>query len=80
MNVENPFVGQSVAELYARARPALHRHVVTYMLARQPRIRRAIDLACGTGLSTRPLLDIASSVTGIDRSPDRLLRDPLVQP
>jgi SAM-dependent methyltransferase len=68
VEVLNPFVGGAVAVRYAQARPALHHHVIEFMLARQPRARRAIDLACGTGLSTVPLVDVASSVVGVDAS------------
>gem|GEM_PF-5425132 len=31
------------------------------------RIFRALDIGCGTALSTRPLTDFASQVIGIDR-------------
>jgi ubiquinone/menaquinone biosynthesis C-methylase UbiE len=37
-----------------------------------PRVHRAIDLACGTGLSTIPLSRIAEHVVGLDRSPEML--------
>jgi SAM-dependent methyltransferase len=72
VNVENPFVGQSVAARYAHARPALHGHVVDLLLARTPRVHRAIDVACGSGLSTLPLSRIAEHVVGMDRSPEML--------
>lgn len=72
MPVENPFVGQGVGARYARARPALHDRVVDLILARQPRVPRAIDLACGTGLSTMPLLKVAGHVVGLDISSDML--------
>jgi ubiquinone/menaquinone biosynthesis C-methylase UbiE len=44
----------------------LHHHVVDLLDQRQPPVRRALDLACGTGLSTRPLISIASMVVGLD--------------
>jgi SAM-dependent methyltransferase len=72
----NPFVGDAVANRYARARPALHHHVTELILARQPRVRRAIDLACGTGLSTTPLLEVARHVAGVDVSPEMLTLAP----
>ena len=72
MEVLNPFVGDTVAARYARARPALHRHVAELMLARQPRVHRALDLACGTGLSTTPMLEVAQQVVGVDVSSEML--------
>lgn len=72
MSVQNPFRGQSVAARYASSRPPLHEHVAQQILARQPRVHRAIDLACGTGLSTTPLLKVADHVVGVDLSPEML--------
>jgi SAM-dependent methyltransferase len=46
------------------------------MLARQPKVRRAIDLACGTGLSTTPLLEVARQVVGVDASSEMLTLAP----
>jgi SAM-dependent methyltransferase len=76
MEVLNPFVGQAVAARYARARPALHHHVAELVLARQPKVHRALDLACGTGLSTSPLLEVARQVVGVDVSPEMLALAP----
>jgi ubiquinone/menaquinone biosynthesis C-methylase UbiE len=76
MEVLNPFVGQAVAARYARARPALHHHVAELVLARQPKVRRALDLACGTGLSTTPLLALARQVVGVDVSSEMLALAP----
>jgi ubiquinone/menaquinone biosynthesis C-methylase UbiE len=64
--VSSPFTGSTVAARYARSRPALHHHVVEILGQRLPLAHRALDLACGTGLSTRPLLSIASIVVGVD--------------
>jgi ubiquinone/menaquinone biosynthesis C-methylase UbiE len=64
--VVSPFTGPAVAARYARARPPLHHHVVALLGERQPPILHALDLACGTGLSTRPLIDIAANVVGVD--------------
>ena len=72
MSVKNPFIGRRVAGRYARARPGLHDRVVDLILARQSRARRAIDLACGTGLSATPLLSVAQHVVGVDVSRDML--------
>ncbi len=37
-----------------------------------PRGQRALDVGCGTGKSTQPLLELGYSVTGCDPSPDML--------
>jgi SAM-dependent methyltransferase len=50
----------------------LHHHVAELVLARQPKVRRALDLACGTGLSTTPLLEVARQVVGVDVSREML--------
>lgn len=70
--VANPFSGPTVAARYARARPALHHHVVELLLARGHAADRALDVGCGTGLSTRPLASIARTVVGVDESNDML--------
>jgi ubiquinone/menaquinone biosynthesis C-methylase UbiE len=76
VNVKNPFVGHRVAERYANVRPGLHRYVVDLILARRGRVSRAIDVACGTGLSTSPLLAVAQKVVGVDVSWDMLAMAP----
>ena len=70
----NPFVGASVANRYAVARPALHRHAIALMAGRVPTVRRAIDIGCGTGLSTLPLAAMARIVVGVDASADMIRR------
>jgi SAM-dependent methyltransferase len=70
--VLNPFADTVVAARYAQARPALHHHVVELLAARLPRADRAIDVGCGTGLSTRPLAVLANTVVGIDVSEEML--------
>jgi ubiquinone/menaquinone biosynthesis C-methylase UbiE len=70
--VWNPFVGARIAERYARARPALHDRAVAAMRERLAPPRRAIDLGCGTGLSTRALASFAPAVIGVDVSLDML--------
>jgi SAM-dependent methyltransferase len=68
----NPFVGASVAARYADARPPLHAHAVRLLAERIPPVHRAIDLGCGTGLSTEPLASVADLVVGVDVSEDML--------
>ena len=64
----NPFVGANVAARYASARPALHDAAVARLLQATGGAHRAIDLGCGTGLSTRALLEAADMVVGVDAS------------
>ena len=66
--VVNPFVGEAVAARYDRVRPALHQDVARLLADRLPRARRAIDVGCGTGLSTHALTSFADTVIGIDIS------------
>jgi SAM-dependent methyltransferase len=70
--VSNPFSGPVVAARFARSRPALHHHVVDLLLARGDNVDRALDVGCGTGLSTRPLTSIARTIVGVDVSMDML--------
>jgi predicted TPR repeat methyltransferase len=72
--VINPFVGEAVAARYAQARPSLHHHVARLLADRLPKPRRALDVGCGTGLSTRPLGSFADIVVGIHES-EAMLRD-----
>jgi SAM-dependent methyltransferase len=64
-----------MAEGYARARPPLHARIVercVALLGRRTRVRVAVDLGCGAGLSTRPLLGAADVVIGLDPSAEML--------
>jgi ubiquinone/menaquinone biosynthesis C-methylase UbiE len=66
--VINPFATRTVAKRYASARPNLHHHVTPILLERVPQPRRALDLGCGTGLSTGALRGFATVVVGVDAS------------
>ncbi|MDP9184875.1 MAG: methyltransferase domain-containing protein [Actinomycetota bacterium] len=68
----NPFVGASVAGRYAAARPALHGQAIALLASRVPEVPRAIDIGCGTGLSTHALAGVAGHVVGVDASEDML--------
>jgi SAM-dependent methyltransferase len=72
VNAVNPFVGASVAARYAAARPALHERTLRAIAARFPHARRALDLGCGTGMSTRAARFVADRVIGVDASADML--------
>jgi ubiquinone/menaquinone biosynthesis C-methylase UbiE len=72
--VANPFVGDAVAARYADARPPLHRHAAALLAERIPRLDRALDVGCGTGLSTEPLVSVARLIIGADVSTAMLRR------
>ncbi len=63
------FEHDRVAAGYASARPFLHPEVFARVrgLIRTPEpLRRALDVGCGTGMSSVALLDLAREVTGVD--------------
>jgi len=65
----NPFATASMAEGYARARPPLHAHIfkrIVALLGGTVHAEVALDLGCGSGLSTRPLHAVARRVVGVD--------------
>jgi SAM-dependent methyltransferase len=57
-----------MAEGYTRWRPPVHRHVIEKVRAELgwQLVDRALDLGCGAGLSTEPLLAMARRVTGLE--------------
>ena len=60
---------------YAASRPALHPQLIERMrsrLAASARLRCALDVGCGAGLSTAPLERIAERMIGIDPSIEML--------
>ena len=71
MSTSNPFSASEVAERYARGRPYHHRRTLERGLAFGPSIHDgvALDVACGTGLSTRALAELGFPVVGIDLTP-----------
>lgn len=73
--IVNPFTGPVVGKLYARARPRLH-HIVIERVAKLLEIRsplsRAVDVGCGTGMSSIALATIAQWVLALDVSADML--------
>jgi len=76
----NYFSPHTAAERYSRGRPDFHantiRHIKEY-LQLDRLVEKALDIACGTGLSTKALLEIASQVYGTDISEEMLMRAPL---
>lgn len=57
------FSTAAMAQRYAKARPPLHARIVEKIGARAA---AALDVGCGAGLSTKPLLDLAERVVGVD--------------
>src|SRR5579884_1962681 len=65
----NPFGTSAMADGYATARPPVHARIWQRVLPHiTARVRRALDVGCGAGLSTRVLLDCADQCIGMDRS------------
>lgn len=76
-NVPNYFDSAAAAELYAKGCPDFHDAVAAQLreplgLHENRRLENALDVGCGTGLSTRALTSIAKCVVGVDVSPDML--------
>ncbi|HEX8476116.1 MAG TPA: class I SAM-dependent methyltransferase [Pyrinomonadaceae bacterium] len=73
----NYFTNDAAATRYARGRPFFHPLVVarisSFLNLRAP-LRRALDVACGTGHSTLALQQLAAGVIGTDVS-DGMLRE-----
>jgi ubiquinone/menaquinone biosynthesis C-methylase UbiE len=67
----NYFEPKTVAERYSQGRPYFHPQVIrrlqTYLALSNP-LARAIDVGCGTGLSTVALKEIADHIIGVDNS------------
>jgi ubiquinone/menaquinone biosynthesis C-methylase UbiE len=75
---DNPFAAAEVGELYRRGRPYHHPRSlarVQSLIGAAP-VARAIDVACGTGLSTVALADLAADVVGLDISPEMMRAAP----
>jgi len=72
MNYFNP---KSAAERYSKGRPDFHSNSINRIknfLHLDKKLDRALDIACGTGLSTKALLEIATNVYGTDASQQML--------
>ncbi len=71
----NYFYRKTAAQRYSKGRPDFHsntiRHIKDY-LHLDKKLNSALDIACGTGLSTKALLEIATNVYGTDASQEML--------
>jgi ubiquinone/menaquinone biosynthesis C-methylase UbiE len=65
---------EEAAVRYDRYRPKVHSIVLDWLsdCFGRRRWKNGIDVACGTGDSTLPLLQICDAVIGIDSSPEML--------
>ena len=71
----NYFSTKAAAERYSLGRPDFHRNTINHIkdfLRLETKFDKALDIACGTGLSTKALLEIATNVYGTDISQDML--------
>lgn len=71
----NYFSPKTVAERYSKGRPGFHGNTITHIrdyLHLDKKLNKALDIACGTGLSTKALLTIATDVYGTDISGEML--------
>ena len=71
----NYFSQKNTAERYARGRPFFHRNTINHIrefIQIGNKLENALDVACGTGLSTAALLDIAENVFGTDNADEML--------
>ena len=72
MNYFNP---RTAAERYSKGRPDFHHNTIKHIkdyLHLDKKLDDALDIACGTGLSTKALLEIATNVYGTDISKEML--------
>lgn len=71
----NFFSSKTAAERYTEGRPYFHPLVIerirTFLSLTRP-VRRAVDVGCGTGLSTVALKEIAEEIIGVDASSEMI--------
>jgi ubiquinone/menaquinone biosynthesis C-methylase UbiE len=71
---DNPFAAAGVGSLYERGRPYHHPRTLGRAMSMlgEAVVTRALDVACGTGLSAVALRDFADQVVAVDFSPEML--------
>jgi SAM-dependent methyltransferase len=75
----NYFSPKSAAQRYAKGRPYFHPFIVNRIkdfLAITERLSSALDVGCGTGLSTIALKEIAQHISGVDASVEMIALAP----
>lgn len=80
MSTTNYFHPKTAAGRYAKGRPDFHNNTIKHIkecLQIDKKVENALDVACGTGLSTKVLLEIAENVYGTDISQEMLKHVPL---
>jgi ubiquinone/menaquinone biosynthesis C-methylase UbiE len=73
--MRNLFDTPQMAAGYTHSRPAIHPRLIERMrsyLGGSERVRFALDVGCGAGLSTAPLEPIAECIMGVDPSIEML--------
>ena len=71
----NFFNLKAASERYSKGRPDFHSNTIKHIKAYlhlDKKLNNALDIACGTGLSTKALLEIATNVYGTDISQEML--------
>jgi ubiquinone/menaquinone biosynthesis C-methylase UbiE len=71
----NYFDSKFAAERYVKGRGNIHTEVIKKVksyLKIEKKVANVLDLGCGTGLSTAPLLEIAGNVMGMDISAEMI--------
>jgi SAM-dependent methyltransferase len=72
--VDNPFAASGIGGFYDQGRPFHHPRSLDHIFAMVGvgDLERALDIACGTGMSTVALATHAPTVVGVDVSPEML--------
>ncbi len=82
MSVENPFLAEETAPAYARARPDYHAAALAAAVRAldiATPVPLAVDVGCGTGMSTRALRRVADRAVGLDVSRARCSKATFMQ-
>src|SRR5437879_663601 len=81
--MNNPFSSTSMAAGYANFRPPVHRRIIELAqahLQRSEKFRRALDIGCGAGISTKALEGFADHCIGIEPAEPMLHRSAALAP
>lgn len=75
MSIDNYFRPRSAAKRYAAGRPYFHPLTIKQIrdfISVGEKLPRALDIACGTGLSTLALKDLAIQIVGVDAATEMI--------